>query len=216
MFDNLNINTIPNNLCNNNIANIKSCKLPYEEYNDVGEFVGYSWSYEDTVTLEFDIAGELTVEGDAIIYTAKGSSPDISTIGTINQKAYNTTDLISWTCTSVENNSYTWTQDESWETPAEGINTYVTISEYLEGKYLYINIYNFRHEKEYSSNPIDAKEIIYFNITNNMIKTTPNMTEADYKPLDKGIHYLTLILKDENGEYIDTLIGQQNCPLIVK
>lgn len=215
MFDNLNINKIPNNL-NSNLPNMRNCKLPYEEYNDMGEFVGYSWKYGDTVTLEFNLSGELTVESNALIYTALGASPDESTVGTINQKAYNTTDLISWTCTSIKDDTYTWTQNEEWSAPSAGINTYVTVKDYLENKYLYIDIYNFRYEKEYSSEAIEAKEIIYLDMTPDMISTTPNMTEVEYKPLSRGVHYLTLTLKDEDNNYIDTLIGQQECPLIIK
>lgn len=42
---------------------LEPCKpiLPYEEYNDKGELIGYYWHYGDAITLEFNIEGEVTL-----------------------------------------------------------------------------------------------------------------------------------------------------------
>lgn len=46
-------------------------KLPRKEFNLCGEFIGYSWNYGDTLTLEIPINPTIKVEADAIIFTEK-------------------------------------------------------------------------------------------------------------------------------------------------
>ena len=48
---------------------------PYEEYNAKGELIGYFWHYGESLNLEFNIDGEITIEGDAIVLSVKGQTP---------------------------------------------------------------------------------------------------------------------------------------------
>lgn len=73
-YENLQDNYIPNNICPSTPcpnpcppeSKLQPCKpkLPYEEYNATGELIGYWWYYGDTLNLEFNIEGELVVEGN--------------------------------------------------------------------------------------------------------------------------------------------------------
>ena len=42
------------------LSNDKAC-LPYCEYNSKGECIGYYWYYGESMNLDFDITGELTL-----------------------------------------------------------------------------------------------------------------------------------------------------------
>ena len=80
-YENLDDQYIPNNLRPCPIVpptcepcpSLKPCKpnLPYEEYNMQGELVGYWWYQGDTVNLEFNISGEVVVEGSQTYITAE-------------------------------------------------------------------------------------------------------------------------------------------------
>lgn len=73
-YENLQDNYIPNNICPPTPcpspcppeSKLQPCKpkLPYEEYNATGDLIGYWWYYGDTLNLEFNIEGELVVEGN--------------------------------------------------------------------------------------------------------------------------------------------------------
>ena len=72
-YENLQQNYIPNNLpcCPPKIKQCEESKLepckpnkPYEDYNAQGLLVGYWWYYGNTITLDFDIIGEVTFEGN--------------------------------------------------------------------------------------------------------------------------------------------------------
>lgn len=84
MFDgyqNLNNQYTPNNLCSNipqppcpnKCDCLEPCKpnKPYEEYDAKGELVGYWWYQGDTINLEYNIEGEVTVEGSSNYITAE-------------------------------------------------------------------------------------------------------------------------------------------------
>ena len=60
------------------------------EYNIKREFIGYSWSYGDTVLLNLSMEKKIMVEEDAIVYDEYEQFPDSSTIGIKGQRAYNT------------------------------------------------------------------------------------------------------------------------------
>ena len=61
-----NINKTPNNLCRELVTDCsqKHCsnRLPHEEYNDMGELVGYSWAYGDTLSFEFNLEGKVPLK----------------------------------------------------------------------------------------------------------------------------------------------------------
>lgn len=75
MFDNYeNISTqyTPSNLdncpkkpnkCNPMLKPLQPVK-PYEEYNAEGQLIGYWWVYGDTINLEFDLSGYVTIDDD--------------------------------------------------------------------------------------------------------------------------------------------------------
>ena len=81
-----------------NCVQMQSCEpiKPYEEYNDKGELIGYWWYCGNTVTFEFNIVGEITIESDSIIYKLENEAPTSSTIGRVGQKAYNIVDKKLW------------------------------------------------------------------------------------------------------------------------
>lgn len=186
--------------CNLNKKHInRSCKKPYEEYNAEGELVGYFWYYGEAINLQFEITGEVTIENDAIVYTVPGEYPTTSTLGIVNQKAYNLAENKSWTCTSVIilDNSflYVWVQDADYFYPNnDGKAVYVSASDYLADKKARIEIYNFRYEKLVEQ-VVDASSIVNFNID----------LDLSAKLL-KGVYYCCVsILSDENIVYLNHL-----------
>lgn len=69
-YDNIQQEYIPSNMNNkpcppkpNPFLDPAVPKKPYCEYNAEGKLVGYWWTYGDTVNLEFDIDGYVTVDG---------------------------------------------------------------------------------------------------------------------------------------------------------
>lgn len=73
-YDNLYQNNVPCNVRPNtqqpSIPETKldpiKTKMPYEDYNVKGELIGYWWHYGDTINLEFNIEGEMVVEGENV------------------------------------------------------------------------------------------------------------------------------------------------------
>lgn len=72
-YQNLNQEYIPNNLpnCPPKVKCSEESKLepclpnkPYEQYDAKGNLIGYWWYYGNTITLDFDITGEVTYEGN--------------------------------------------------------------------------------------------------------------------------------------------------------
>ena len=79
-YQNLSEYYMPNNLCKQQTVPTSYTKLmqnnktkPYELYNAKGELEGYYWHYGDHIELEFNLAGELTLDDD----TPTGSFIDI-------------------------------------------------------------------------------------------------------------------------------------------
>lgn len=133
---------------------LKSCApiKPYEDYNDKNELIGYWWYYGNTVVLEFNINGEITIEDDAIIYTNTTQQPSVTTEGRIGQKAYNIVDLKSWTCMNIiyeDGNvlKYNWVLDSEFVYPEDGQrNVYIDAEDFLKDKQAVVKLYNFRRE----------------------------------------------------------------------
>lgn len=120
---------------------------PYEEYNAKGELEGYFWRYGDTLNLEFNIDGEITIESDALIISGKGQSPTSATVGKVGQKYYNITDLKSYTCLANLYNAYLWKEDEEFTYPLNADKSvYISAEDYLKDKQVEVTLYNFRLE----------------------------------------------------------------------
>lgn len=70
-YENLNSQYIPTNIsrapikpqCPPNICQPEIPNKPYEDYNAKGELVGYWWNYGDTINLDFNLSGYVTVDG---------------------------------------------------------------------------------------------------------------------------------------------------------
>ena len=107
-YHNIDSNYRPNNLINAFPSKMNSSKLdpldaskPFEEYNTKGELTGYFWRYGETLNLEFNIDGEITIESNAMLLKIKGQEPTTVTMGKVGQRVYNIVDLRSWTCVAV-------------------------------------------------------------------------------------------------------------------
>lgn len=201
-------NYVPNNIINEFDTPRSYTKLnpmekskPYELYNAKNELEGYFWNQGDSLNLEFNIDGEITVESDAIILYAFGQTP-FSTKGKIGQRAYNIADLRSWTCVGVST-SCVWVQDSEFTYPENGLKSiYLSAEDYLKNKNIVVRLYNFRfeqiHEKTFSGEPK-----IIFTITKELSET-----------LKKGIYYCSLTCVSD--ETCQTIFGPEDCKLLVK
>lgn len=219
-YDNLQKNYIPDNQKPKPIPGpVAPCrpKFPYEEYDAEGKLIGYFWNYGDTVTLQFNIDGFITVEDNAIIYTEPTQEPTKYTPGEIDQRIYNIIDLKSWTCTAIENAHnyntnediliYIWTQDAEFTYPIQlhsRRNIYLSASEYLKNKTAQVRLYNFRMEQIY----VDTFKAV------NPIVMTIDKELSD--KMVKGVYYCSLTIYDENDRLVATLFNDKDCVLTVK
>lgn len=188
-YHNISDNYIPNNLMSAfpNVASSKS-KLysvqttkPYEEYDSKGNLCGFYWRQGESVNLEFNLDGEITVESDAIIYVGATDIPTYDTVGYIGQRAYNITTLQSWTCTNIINDVYVWTHDSEFVYPENSdTSIYVSANDYLKDKSVRVCLYNFRHEVLTTKTFAGASKIIY------------SITPAESAKMPKGVYYCTV------------------------
>lgn len=178
---------------------------PYEEYNTKGELVGYFWHYGETLNLEFNIDGEITVEDDALIYYIVGQHPTSQTQGKVSQKAYNVTDKRSWICTyaSEVDKEYGWTEDDEF-TYSENSpkHVYIDASTYLADKSVEVALYNFRMECV-CNKTFDGASKIIFEID----------SELSNK-LNKGIYYCSLTVFNDKIRL--PIFNSHDCVLSVK
>ncbi len=208
-YDNLAKNYIPNNIINSKTCGKSYTKLdpiaaskPYEEYNAKGELVGYFWRYGETLKLEFNIDGEVTVENDAKVFYAAGETPE-GQEGKLYQRAYNVVDNRSWTCKVVENNICTWEEDSEFTyDTASTRSIYVSADDYLKDKSIEVSLYNFRHE------------VIHTEVFKGTSRVILNITKELSQKLLRGIYYcsLTVCSKDMN---LPIFTGT-DCTLLVK
>lgn len=209
-YQNLADNYMPNNLINAFPYRTKETKLdpttaskPFEEYNAKGELTGYFWRYGETLNLEFNIDGEITIEADAILLKVKGQTPTTKTIGKIGQRAYNIVDLISWTCRGMTHGEYLWEQDIEFSYPVSATRSvYLSAADYLKDKSVEVTLYNFRMEpickKLYPASPT-----IIFSIDRELSNQ-----------LVKGIYYCSVTVFNEKVCY--TIFNSNDCNLLVK
>lgn len=177
---------------------------PYEEYNAKGELIGYFWHYGETINLEFNIDGEITVESDAIIFTNRGEAPVLTTIAKVNQRAYNVIDLRSWTCTGVVNDTYyVWEEDAEFEfDESSATSIYVPAQYYLEDKFVKFTLYNFRFEPIHEESTKAGTSVVF--------EIDPELS----KKLVKGVYYCSLDVY--NKETVKTIFCPHDCTLLVK
>jgi hypothetical protein len=123
-----------------------------KEYNIKNDFIGYSWSYGTTLTIPYSLNKIIYVEEDALVFAVEGEEPTTETIGVKGQRAYNTYDIKSWTCETLDQTIYNWVEDKEFVYPINGTKeiTLVTEKETL-GKTVLFTIKNFRHEVVYSN-----------------------------------------------------------------
>ena len=174
---------------------------PYEEYDSKGNLIGYFWHYGETLNLEFNIDGEITVEDDALILTSKGSIPS-PLEGALMQRAYNTADKRSWTCTDIVDNTFIWTEDAEFTYDESGKSVYVTAADYMKDKQVCVTLYNFRMEPIHSET-FNGNTKIIFSIT----------TELS-KKLVRGIYYCSLTVFNDSVNL--PIFSSADCTLLVK
>lgn len=207
-YDNIAKNYVPNNLmCSFPVGksytklNPVNSSKPYEEYDFKGDLVGYFWRYGETLNLEFNIDGEITVEDDAIVLTSAGLVPSDSE-GNINQRAYNTIDKRSWTCSNINNDKREWAEDDVFTYPEFGNSVYFTAEEYLKDKKVDVTLYNFRMEPIHTEIFSGASKIIF--------KIDSELS----KKLTKGIYYCSLTVI--NDSICLPIFNSSDCKLLVK
>lgn len=199
----------PNNIVCSTIVGKSYTKLdpvkaskPYEEYNSKGELIGYSWRYGETLNLEFNIEGEITIESDAIILYVTGQTPD-SIQSKIGQRAYNVADLKSWTCTSIKDGSYIWVEDKDFTYDENSTKSvYLIADDYLKDKTIEFTIYNFRMEPLYTNKTAGCSKVIF------------TIGKDLSTKLVKGIYYCSLVVF--NDAMKQTIFDKQDCALLVK
>lgn len=209
-YHNIADNYTPNNLvCSfpvgksyTKLAPVQASK-PYEEYNKKGELIGYFWRYGETLNLEFNIDGEITVESDAIVYVQEGDGPDISTVAYLNQRAYNIEDFRSWTCTKIVEDNYIWEEDSEFVyDETAGYKVYVSAEDFLSDKNLQVTIYNFRMEPIYTKIYEGSTQIIF-----------PIDLELS-KKMKRGIYYCELSVFNDDMKM--KIFDSHDCILSVK
>ena len=209
-YHNIADNYVPNNLITafpNQIINSKlnpvEVSKPYEEYDAKGNLTGYFWRYGDTLNLEFNIDGEVTVESNAIVFTRTGITPTTSTLASIGQRAYNLIDLRSWTCVMITREGYIWEEDKVFEYPIDSSRSvYISAEDYLKDKKIEVTIYNFRMEPIVQK-VYDGYPIIVFNIDTDLSKQ-----------LVKGIYYCGV--RVFNDLMSNVIFENTDCNLLVK
>ena len=141
-----------------------------KEYNIKGDFIGYSWVYGTTLIIPYSLNKIIYVEEDALIFDVEGEEPTTETIGIKGQRAYNTYDIKSWTCETLDQATYNWVEDKEFTYPINGTKeiTLVTEKDTL-GKTVLFTIKNFRHEVVYS-NEYPVANIINLTIDDELSK----------------------------------------------
>ena len=208
-YDNISKYYTPNNLNNLHKEPLSYKALdpvggdkPFTEYNAKGELIGYTWYYGNTLNLEFNIDGEIIVEDGSIIYSQINQAPGKSTRGKIGQRCYNVKDLRSWTCTYIYQGTFTWTEDPEFTYPEVGQSIYLDATDYLKGKDIVVNIYDWRYRNIYSKTFNDITKIIL-----------PIDVELS-KQLVKGVYYIELLVK--TPETCEVVFNPKDCIFNVK
>lgn len=209
-YQNLADNYIPNNLINAFPRRMSDSKLdpldaskPFEEYNTKGELIGYFWRYGETLNLEFNIDGEITLENDALIFKTRGQTPNEKTMGKVGQRLYNIIDLRSWTCVAKTNGRYLWNEDEQFTYPLRSNRSvYLSAEDYLKDKEVEVTLYNFRMEP-ICKKVFPGRPTVIFGIDKELSQH-----------LVKGIYYCSVAVFNDSVYY--TIFDSNDCNLLVK
>lgn len=206
MFDNYNEidpQYVPNNENKCCRQSILYQNKPYEEYNAQHELVGYWWNYGDTVNLQIDFSGEITVEDNAIIYAVAGEGPTIKTAGVVGQKAYNVINLVSWTCIVSAIDTFIWVEDEKFDySLLNSVPVYFELSQFMKDKTIRVSIYDFRFKEIYNE-VFDGTTLLAVPISSELSNT-----------MVRGTYYMNVVVCDEvNNDYVTVL---NNVSLTVK
>ena len=210
-YQNIAENYMPNNLMNAFPCKMNASKLnpldaskPFEEYNTKGELTGYFWRQGETLNLEFNIDGEITLESDAIVFKTRGRVPEESTIGYVGQKLYNIIDQTSFECVAVTSKGkYIWEQDAEFTYPLNGDRSvYITAEDYLRDKTVKVTLYNFRMEP-ICERTYPATPTVVFTIDKELSNSLP-----------RGIYYCSVAVM--NDEVCYTIFDSNDCNLLVK
>lgn len=209
-YQNLADNYIPNNLTNAFPCYSTPSKLdpvvaskPFEEYNAKGELVGYFWRQGETLNLEFNIEGVVTIESDAILLTTKNQTPGSHTLGKSGQRAYNIVDLRSWTCVGRNGLEFFWEEDSEFIYPVESKRSvYISAEDYLRDKFVNITLYNFRMEPIHTITSVATPSV--------KLEITKELSSK----LSKGVYYCSV--KVYNETMSTDVFTTSDCTLIVK
>lgn len=194
-YNNLSKDYLPSNRRKRNKLNIAEYDKPYEDYDEDGNLVGYHWNYGDTLNLQVELSGEITIPDNSITYTQTGEFPTENTIGYIDQKAYNLVDLVSWTCIFIDDNKYTWKQDKEFSYSSEGKDVFFSIQDYIADKTIRVTIYNVKHEQVFNTN-IPGNSTINIDINQFL---SSKMT--------KGVYYLEIVICDQDNDNYITAVS---------
>ena len=209
-YQNLSDYYIPNNLSKNiktpcsysKLQSIEDSK-PFELYNAKGELEGYTWYYGNKLVLDFDIDGEIRVEGNAIVYTSATEEPSVETEGRIGQKAYNIIDHKCWKCVGYTGRYYIWQIQENFVYPINGQRCiYIDVADYMKDKIVTFNIFNFRLENIYNIN-LDGSANIKIYVDDELAKL-----------LVKGIYYCSLEVAGPDTH--ETIFSPEDCKIVIK
>ena len=209
-YNNIDPSYVPNNmhLVNKTVKSYTklapvALSKPYELYNAKNELEGYFWYHGESITLDFSIEGEITLENDALIYSNKGEYPTNLTEGYIGQKAYNTADYSCWECVAVEENDYMWVPNGTVKyDPDLTRSVYIDAKDYLKDKMVDFKIFDFRMNENYLKT-IKGTESARFEIS-------PDLS----KKMLPGIYSCSLSVY--NDEMNQKIFGNDSCKLLVK
>ena len=183
----------------------------------------YFWYQGDTISLVFDIVGEILLDTDSRIITGIGVLPTLlpeDIPGTT--KVFNTSDSKAWILESIVDGKATW-KDIPFDPPDFGKAAYVSVRDYLNGKSIKIEIYNKNHQEiilkdinDWLIADSDKPFIKIINITKETERISFDIDEKLSSLLCRGTYYGELKLFDENSNYIQTLIAQEDCKITIK
>lgn len=221
-YQNINPNYQPSNIKPPNPCKpkLEPCKpnKPYEEYDAENKLVGYYWNYGDTINLEFDVSGEVTIiDGEEYI-----SALDfligkyvVMTIYDFRGDVMATQTL--YTSTTLQPNSIikkgSLINGELYDEDTQVENSSLTIlqeSILKRGSYITkdttVNNYIYEEDEE-------VKQEIRLHPGTRIIF---EIDKALSNKLIKGVYTCTLILYNTDNSYVDTLFSQTDGNLIVK
>lgn len=175
---------------------------PFEEYDSDGT-ITYFWYYGDVIDLQFNLTGEIVVEDDAIVYYVTGQTPTETTVGQVNQKAYNIVDIKSWTLVAIEGTIYIWQEDNEYIAPITGNrHVYFSIQDYIKDKHICVKIQDFKYNTIYEQDYNGDQDIL--------LHINQELSNA----MVPGVYYVHIAVIDENSKNI--IIGINKYRLLVK